>query len=118
MQGLPCHGRHDTSGEPRSMHKTWMSRDIVSYVESCLYFDVPVIAVCKIHINKHVDMDVVDQDRDLFLCRKDVVIIYNRLRLGKYQLHQKDEMNVNLWYQKHKDDIKSIKSSMVEMPHL
>lgn len=104
-QGLPCHGRHDTSGEPRSMHKTRLSRDIISYVESCFYFDVPVDSVCKMHINKHVDIDATNRDRDFFLCRKDVENIYNRLRKGKYQLHQKDELSVNLWCQNHKDDI-------------
>ena len=31
--------------------------------------------------------------------------IYARLSKGKYQLHQKHEMSVNLWYQNHKDDI-------------
>ena len=104
-QGLPCHGRHDTSGEPRSMHKTRLSRDIISYVESCFYFDVPVDSMCKMHINKHVDIDASNRDRDFFLCRKDVENIYNCLRKGKYQLHQKYELSVKLCYQNHKDDI-------------
>ena len=77
-QGFPCHGRHDTLGEPRSMHKTRFSRDIISYVESCFYFDMPVDSMCKMHINKHVDIDATNQDRYLFLCRKDVENIYNQ----------------------------------------
>ena len=49
-------------------------------------------------------MDVVARDRDLFLCSKYVVNIYNRLMKGNYQLHKKDEMSVNPWYRKHPND--------------
>ena len=35
---------------------------------------------------------------------KYVVNIYNHLMKGKYELHKKDEMSVNLWYRKHQDD--------------
>jgi hypothetical protein len=45
-------------------------------------------------------MDTEDCGRDFFLTRKDVANIYNRLMKGKYQLDKKDEMSVNLWYQK------------------
>jgi hypothetical protein len=102
--GWPCHGQHDTSGEARSMYKPRLSRDMVSYVESCYFLEVPVDSVCKMHIKKHVDMDATARERDFFLSRKDVVNIYNRLMKGKYQLHKKDEMSMNLWYQKHQDD--------------
>jgi hypothetical protein len=102
--GWPCHGEHDTSGESRSKHKPRLSRDMVSYVESCFFLEVPIDTVCKMHIKKYVDMDVVDRDRDFFLCRKYVVNIYNRLMKRNYQLNKKDEKSVNLWYEKHKDD--------------
>jgi hypothetical protein len=36
--GWSYHGKHDTSGESRSKHKPRLSRDIVSYVESCFFF--------------------------------------------------------------------------------
>jgi hypothetical protein len=49
-------------------------------------------------------MDVEDHDRDFFLTRKDVADIYNHLMKGKYQLDNKYEMSVNLWYQKRPDD--------------
>ena len=49
-------------------------------------------------------MDAEDHGRDFFLTRKDVANIYNRLMKGKYQLDKKDEMSVNLWYQKQPDD--------------
>ena len=39
-----------------------------------------------------------------FLSRKYIVNIYSRLMKGKYQLHQKDEMRINLWYQKRSKD--------------
>ena len=66
--------------------------------------EVPVDSVCKMHIKNHVDMDATARERYFFLSRKDVVNIYNRLMKGNYQLHKKDEMSVNLWYQKHQDD--------------
>ena len=88
-QGRPCHGIHDSLGDPRSMHKPRLSRDIVSFVESCFYFDVPIDSVSKIHINKHLDMDVADLDRYFFLSRKHVANIYAHFGKGKYQLHQK-----------------------------
>ena len=56
------------------------------------------------HIKKHVNMDEEDQDRDFFLHIKDVLNIYSHLSKENYQLHKKDEMSVNLWYQKHKED--------------
>jgi hypothetical protein len=46
---------------------TTLSRDIVSYVESCFFLEVPIDSVCKMHIKKHVDMDSTTRDRDLFL---------------------------------------------------
>ena len=39
-QGWPCHGQHDTSGNARTLHKPNLSRDIVSYVESCYFLGV------------------------------------------------------------------------------
>ena len=87
------------------MHKIGLSRDNIYYVESCFYFDVLVDSVCKMNIYKHVYIDAKNCDRDFLLWRKDVENIYNRLRKGKYQLHQKDELSVNLWCQNHKDDI-------------
>lgn len=103
-QGWPCHGLHDTSGEARSLHKPKLSRDIVSYVESCFFLEVPVDSVCKMHINKHINLDATARDRDFFLSRKDVANIYCRLSKGNYQLHKKDEMSVSIWYQKRKED--------------
>ena len=49
-------------------------------------------------------MDVVTRDRDFFLSRNDTVNIYDWLMKGNYQLHQKDEMSVNIWYHKHRED--------------
>jgi len=37
-EGLPCHGKHDTSGEPRPMPKPRLSRDMVTLgigISSC-----------------------------------------------------------------------------------
>ena len=79
-QGWPCHGWLDTSGEVRSMHEPRLSRDIVSYVESCFYLDVPVELVCKMYVTKHIDMDAAARYKDFFLHRKDVLNIYSRLR--------------------------------------
>ena len=118
VRGWPCHKNNDTWGEPISMHKKRILRDIVSFVESCFYIYVPLDLMCKMHINKHVDMDVGDRDRDFFLSRKDVADIYARLSKGKYHLHQKYEISMNLWYQNHKHDIFSIKIPMVETSHL
>ena len=70
------------------------------------------------HIHKHVEMDAGDRDRDFFLSKKDVANIYARSSKGKYQLHQKDEMSMNLWYQNHKDGFFSIKIPVVEKSHL
>ena len=56
------------------------------------------------HIKKHVNLDAAAQDRDFFLRRKDVANIYCQLSKGNYQLHKKDEMSVNLWYKKSKED--------------
>ena len=86
------------------MHRPKLSRDIVSYVESCFSLGVPIDTVYKFHVKRHVDMGVAARDRDFFLSRKDIVNIYNRMSKGNYQLHQKDEMSVNLWYQKHRED--------------
>jgi hypothetical protein len=66
-------------------------------------------------IKKYVDMDVVDRDREFFLCIKCVANIYNRLMKRNYQLNKKDEKGVNLWYEKHKDDFSFTKIPMVEM---
>ena len=103
-EGWPCHGQHDTSGDARTLHRPRISRDIVSYVEICFSMGVPIDTVYKIHIQRHVDMDTVTRDRDFFLSKRDIVNIYNRLSKGNYQLHQKDEMGVNIWYQKHRED--------------
>ena len=83
-QGLPCHGQHDTSSHARVLHQPKLSRDMVSYVESCFFLDVPVDSVCKMHVKKYIDMDAAAQDSDFFLCRKDVFNIYNRLMKGNY----------------------------------
>ena len=56
------------------------------------------------HITKHINIDVAAQYRYFFLYIKDVLNIYSRLNKGNYQLHKKDEMSVNRWYQKHKED--------------
>jgi len=103
-EGWPCHGQHDTSCEARTLHKPKLSRDIVSYVESCFHMGVSIDSVYKLHVKRHIDMDAVARDRDFFLSRKDIVNIYNRLMKGNYQLHKKDEMSVNLWYQKQQED--------------
>eukprot|EP00253_Pinus_taeda_P028427 PITA_28427 len=103
-EGWACHGQGDTSGETRALLRPKLSRDIVGYVESCFFLGVPIDVVYRTHIKRHVDIDVVARDRDVFLCRKDIVNIYNRLAKGNYQLHKKDEMSVNLWYQKHRED--------------
>lgn len=50
----------------------------------------------RTHIKRHVDIYVAAQDIDFFLCRKDIVNIYNRLAKGNYQLHKNDEMSVKL----------------------
>jgi hypothetical protein len=103
-EGWPCHGRHDKSGEARSLRKPRLSREIVSFVENCFFMEVPIDVVYEKHIQRHLDMDAEDRGRDFFLTRKDVANIYNRLMKGKYQLDKKDEMSVNLWYQKQPDD--------------
>ena len=78
---------------------------MVSYVEICFFLEVLIDSVCKMHVKKYVDMDAATWDRDLFLCRKDVVSMYNCLMKVNYQLHKKDEMSVNLWYKKHQEKI-------------
>ena len=103
-EGWTCHGQCDISGETRALHRPKLSRDIVAYVESCFFLGVPIDVVYRTHIKIHVDIDVAARDRDFFLCRKDIVNIYNKLAKGNYQLHKKDETSVNLWYQKHRED--------------
>jgi hypothetical protein len=103
-EGWPCHGRHDKSQEARSLRKPRLSREIVSFVESCFFMEVSIDVVYEKHIQRHLDMDVEDHDRDFLLTRKDVANIYNRSMKGKYQLDKKDEMSVNLWYHKQSDD--------------
>jgi len=103
-EGWACHGQRDTSSETKILHRQKLSRDIVAYVKSCFFLGVFVDIVYRTHIKRHVDMDVTERDRDLFLCRKDIVNIYNKLANENYQLHKKDEMSVNLWYQKHQED--------------
>jgi hypothetical protein len=56
------------------------------------------------HIKKYVGMDEANRYRNFFLCRKDIVNIYNHLMKMNYQLNKKDEKSVNLWYEKHHDD--------------
>ena len=68
------------------------------------FLQVSIEAVCKMHIKKYVDIDSRDLDRDFFLCRKDVVNVYNRSMKGNYQLHKKYEMSVSLWYAKNQTD--------------
>ena len=77
---------------------------MISYIESCFFLQVPIDSVCKMHIKKYLDIDATSRDRDFFLRRKDVVNIYNRLMIESYQLHRKDEMSVNLWYQRNQND--------------
>jgi hypothetical protein len=36
--GWPCHGKHDTSGESRSMYKPSLSRDMVLYMENYIFW--------------------------------------------------------------------------------
>jgi hypothetical protein len=62
--------------------------------------EVSIDVVYENHIQQHLEMDTEDRGRDFFLTRKDVANIYNCLMKGKYQLDKKDEMSVNLWYQK------------------
>ena len=62
-----------------------------------------------------VDMDPTVQDRYFFLYRKYIVNIYSQLMKGKYQLQQKDEMSVNLWYQKRLKDFFFTKKPMVHV---
>ena len=99
-QGWPCHGKLDTSGEERTLHKPNITKDIVAYVESCYLLGVSIDSTYKMHIDRHVDMDPTVWDRDFFLSRKYIVNIYSRLMKGKYKIHQNDEMSVNLWHQK------------------
>lgn len=103
-EGWVCHGRCDTSGETRALHRPKLSRDIVAYVESCFFLGVPIDVVYRTHIKKHVDIDVANRDIDFFLCKKGIVNIYNRLAKGNYQFHKNDEMSVNFWYQKYRED--------------
>ena len=51
-QGWPCHGQLDTSGNARTLHKPKLSRDIVSYVESCYFLGVPPDSVYKMHVKR------------------------------------------------------------------
>ena len=103
-QGWPCHGKLDTSGEASTLHKPKLTKDIIAYVESCYVLGVSIDSTYKMHIDRHVDIDPTVRDRDLFLSRKYILNIYSRLMKDKYQLHQKDEMGVNLWYQKQPKD--------------
>lgn len=102
--GWPCHGQHDNSSDVRTMHRINISRDIVVYVESCFSLGVSIDTVYKFQIKRHVDMDVAARDSDFFLSKKYTINICNRMSKGKYQLHQKNEMSVNLWYQKYHED--------------
>lgn len=113
-QGWPCHGKHDNSGHPRSLHQPKLSSDMVSYVESCFFLEVSVDSICKMHVKKYIDIYATSRDMDLFLCRKDVVNIYTLLMKGNYQLHKKHKMSVNLRYRKHKMIFSFIKIPMVE----
>ena len=66
-EGWPCHGKNDISGDARSLHKPRLSRDMISYVESCFFLQVPIESICKMHIKKYIDIDSRDRDRDFFL---------------------------------------------------
>ena len=88
------------SWKERTLHKPKITKDIVAYVESCYLLGVSIDSTYKMHIDMHVDMDPTVRDRYLFITRKDIVNIYNWLMKGKYQIHQIDEMSINLWYQK------------------
>ena len=103
-QGWPCHGKDNTSSDDVIEKKPKLSKDMISYIESCYFLELPIDSVCKIHIKKYLDIDATSRDRDFFLRRKDVVNIYDRLMKESYQLHSKDEMSVNLWYQRNQDD--------------
>ena len=74
-QGWPCHGKLDTSGEARTLHKPKPTKDIISYVESCYLLGVSIDSTYKMHIDMHVDMDPTVRDRDFFLFRKDIFTI-------------------------------------------
>ena len=41
-EGWPCHGKHDTSSKAMTLHKPKLSKDIVSYVESCFYLGASI----------------------------------------------------------------------------
>ena len=98
-----CHGRHGKSSHPRYLHKLELSRDIIFYVESCFFMDVPVHVVYNKHIEPHIDMDVGNRVRVLFFTRKHVANIYHLPMKHKHQFHSKDEMSVNIWYYKQLD---------------
>ena len=103
-KGWPCHGKKNTLGDDGPQRKPRLSRDMISYIESCFFLQVPIDSVCKMHIKKYIDIDATTRDRGFLLCRKDTINIYNCLAKENYQLHCKDEMSVNLWYEKHHND--------------
>ena len=69
--GWLCHGQHDTSSQRNSFHTPRLSRDIISYVESCFFMGVPIDEVMKMHIRQRIDIDESQRDRDFFLTRKE-----------------------------------------------
>ena len=99
-QGWPCHGQLDTPGNARTLHKAKLSRDIVSYVESCYFLGVPPDLVYKMHIKRLVDIDAETRDRDFFLSRKDIILYYlifkilnknnNGISIQDWKLHKED----------------------------
>ena len=103
-QGWPCHGKHSNLSDDVTERKARLLKDMISYLESCYFIELPIDSVCKMHIKKYIDIDATTRDRDFFLRRKEIVNVYNRLTNFFYQLHSKDEMSVNLWYQINQDD--------------
>ena len=102
--GWPCHGKDNTLSDDVTQIKPRLSKDMISYLESCYFLQLPIESLCKMHIKKYLEIYATSRDRDFFLCKKDVVNIYNRLMKESYQLHNKDEMSVNISYQRNQDD--------------
>jgi hypothetical protein len=49
-EGWPCHGRLDKSRRARSLRKSRLSREIVSFVENCFFMEVSIDVVYTKHI--------------------------------------------------------------------
>jgi len=99
--GWPCHGKHDRSGDPKSLSTPRLSKDIQSMIKTLCELGVPVDTIFERHILDGLFGSAMGA-RDLNLCRKDVSNIFNRHLKDKYQLDPKDSLSVNMWYQEEK----------------